>query len=360
MTTIGNPKVAILLLVALVSVGFVASMAQAGDKYGTGHPIDPAQLQKCSFEWKALWAHSPGNKSEDIEKMADLASDMGFNAIMSSANAEVIEAVHKKGMKFYAWVINLRGLVPRDFYQAHPEYLQKIKPEEQEKISQPRVNPDRVNIHGGNWLCPDRGLIEEEKQAIQAIVKNYDIDGLALDYVGYRNYCACFCDYSQQKREEYAKQHPDLSPAEVLRRFSEDSLVNYVEQLREAAKAIKPEIKIAIHIYPDFDPNPLYSNRLAVDYCGQTVAWFYKPFWPYEKIYQLTCQYQEAEGKYHKFNQFVPFVGVYSGERLKSPERLRTEIRIAGAAGTKKIMMAFYHTFLKQPELAEVVTQELK
>lgn len=59
---------------------------------------------------------------------------------------------------------------------------------------------------------------------------------------------------------------------------------------------------------------------------------------------------------FNKFNRFVPFIGVYN-KFEKTPEQLRTEIRIAGLAGTEAIMICFYETFLNDPALAAVVAR---
>ena len=143
-------------------------------------------------------------------------------------------------------------------------------------------------------------------------------------------------------------------------RFSEESLVRYVTEVREFVKSLKPSTEFSIHIYPDFDLNPAYGNRLPVEYCGQTIAWFYKPFWSYGKVYDTCIKYKSAQGKFFKYNKFVPFIGVYDKDKLKTPERLRTEIRIAGLAENGTIMLAFDKTFMKHPELVKIVAEEFK
>ncbi len=343
--------------------------------------MDWKALPRADFKWKALCVPAL-TTSEEIKEMVDLVHRMGFNAIIFQTKsghrcwynseilekscspeidplAEVIKEAHKRGMEVYAWIVYLYNSGTDKLLKEHPEYYQVIKPGEEKKINMPRVNPDRVNIHGGNWLCPDRGLVDYEKEITREIIEKYPVEGIFVDYLGYRNYYACFCDYSKEKRAEFAKRHPELSDQEMMGRFSEESLVEWSRQLRAFVKSTAPDMKISIHVYPDFDPDPEYGNRLHVDYCGQTVAWFYKPFWSYEKVHEKVVGYMRAAGKHHSCNEHVSFVGVYSGELLKSPERLRTEIRIAGSSGAKSIMLAFYKTLLKHEELARTVSAEL-
>jgi len=336
-----------------------------------------ADLPKGKFTWKALWAHKVKTKKRAAELVA-LTKKMNCNVlIIYTAGTEafyssgilpaagdiepdtlktVIDLAHKEGIKVYSWIINLRA--SRKFAAKHPELLQKVRAWEEEAVKAPRVDPGRANVHGGDWLNPDIGLTDYEKDVIQEILTKLDFDGLALDYVGYRNYYACFSDCSNKKRQEFADRHPEMTNKEILTKFSENSLINYVAQVRRAAKDIKKDIKLAIHIYPDFDLNPTYGSKLPLEYCGQTIAWFYKPFWSLDKVYDLCMVYKNAEKQGCKYNKFVPFIGVYSGEKLKSPERLRKEIRIAGLAGNGTIMLAFDGTFAKHPELVKMVAEE--
>ena len=58
-------------------------------------------------------------------------------------------------------------------------------------------------------------------------------------------------------------------------------------------------------------------------------------------------------------NEFTAFIGVERRALLKSPERLRAEIRLAGLSGARSLMIAFYKTFRDHPELIDVVAEEL-
>ena len=144
-----------------------------------------------------------------------------------------------------------------------------------------------------------------------------------------------------------------------MKEYSIRSLEQWSFQLRQAVQAVRSRAKIAIHVYPDFDLDPFYASRLHVDYCGQTIAWFYPPLWSYGNVYERAMAFKAAEGKFHEFNRFVPFVGVEKGKLLKSPQRLRQEIRIAGLSGARDIMIAFYEVFRENPQLVQVVAEEL-
>lgn len=354
--------------------------------YVTFRPEKPrrtfSHLPRATFEWKALWASaSAGKTPEQIKEMVRHTSELGFNVIIYGGSAGnpaqrcwgthekrafdplklVIAEAKKKGVKVYLWTINLRGLAPDQYYAANPNHLQKVRKWEDVAARMPRANPDRANVHGGaRFLCPDHGLLDAEKAVLAEVFGNYDLDGIAFDYVGYRNYYACFCDHSNRKRREFAAAHPGLTERQILTQYSEECLIEYYRQAKEYLLSLKPDLKFTLHIYPDFDLNPDYGNRIPVTYCGLTAAWFYTPHWSYEKIESVCRHYKAIESAHGKDRRFVPLICIAGGQRLKTPDRLRTELRIAGACGARDLMMIYYKTLRDHPELFKVVREELR
>ncbi len=321
-----------------------------------------AGLPKAKFDWKALCVWLPKDiKPEAIKQTVQFSKETGFNVIIPGAAGktlqDIISEAKKADIKVLAWLTYCYDPKGK---MGGQDLQQVIRPYESGQIGKPRNAPDRDNIYGKNWLCPDRGLSRYEIKMTEDTVKNYEVDGILIDFLGYKNYYACFCAYSNKEREEFAGKNPQLTEKEVLTQFSENSLINYIKQIRKIVNGIKPGLKLAIHIYPDFDLDPVYGAKLDVDYCAQTVAWFYEPFWSYGKIKQKLRLYSSEEGKYIKNNTFVPFLGVKQGNDLKTPERLRDEIRLIGASGSKNIMLAFYHSLVEVPGFAEVVKEELR
>ncbi|HOI55419.1 MAG TPA: family 10 glycosylhydrolase [Phycisphaerae bacterium] len=341
-------------------------------------------LPKAQFDWKALWVWiSPSSSREDVQQMASLAAECGFTAIIVNTGhrgeasyksryrpmaagqtvdvlGEAVAAGHSRGLEVYAWISYLAGSGTETFQKEHPDHVQVLLPEEEAKAAAgTRTSPDRADVQGGSWLCPDRGLTEYERGITDEIVRNYALDGIAIDFLGYRNYRACYCAFSTAQRAAFAQAHPELSAEQVLMQFSRQSLVHFSQQVRETVLAAKPTMKVAIHVYPDFDPDPLYGNRLAVDYCGQTIAWFYVPHWPFERILENQKAYMAAQGRHVPWNRHVAFVGCRADDAAKSPERLRREIRLAGACGCRHMMFAFHETLHQDSALAAAVRDEL-
>ncbi|QSH41206.1 sugar-binding protein [Lentisphaerota bacterium ZTH] len=339
-----------------------------------------ANLPKGKFNWKALWAYRVKD-AKDAQRLVTTAKKINCNVLIVSTNTTngyiayqskylpllkktepnalktLISLAHKNNLQVYAWYINLR---PSNAYaEKHPELLQKMRSWEMINGRLPRITPDRLNFHRrGHWLDPSVGLTDYERDIITEMLTKFDFDGLALDYVGYRNFQASFSDYANKKRQEFADKHPELTNMQVLTQFSENALINYCVEVRKLAKKIRKNIKLAAHVYPDFDLNKTYASKLPIEYCGQTIAWFFKPFWSLNKVYDVCMMYKNTPKGQFKFNNFVPFVRISPGKNIKSKERVRKEIRIAGLVGNGTIMLAFDDAFWKHPELAKVVAEE--
>lgn len=109
--------------------------------------------------------------------------------------------------------------------------------------------------------------------------------------------------------------------------------------------------------YPVFLPEPLYGNRLDVDFCGQTAAWFFEPFWSYEKIRAHTQVICGEEKKYFSRPEGVAMIGVYTRPALypvKSPERLAKELQAILDGQGDRVQVCSLNDVLKDPATREV------
>src|SRR5208337_2720697 len=154
--------------------------------------------------------------------------------------------------------------------------------------------------------------------------------GIAFDFFGYRNYHCCYCPRSMQLFEQYRKRHPELAADKALDAFSLESLVDFNNSLAAYARQVNPNLKIITHVYPVFLPEPLYGNRLDVDECGQTAAWFFEPFWDYEKTRQYSrIIFGEAKAYFPRC-EGTALIGIYDQPgkfSVKTPERVAEELQ---------------------------------
>jgi hypothetical protein len=151
---------------------------------------------------------------------------------------------------------------------------------------------------------------------------------------------------------------PGVAEDRARDEFSRDSLVDAINELAAFAREVKPGAKVAIHVYPVFLPEPLYGNRLDVDYCCQTVAWFFEPYWSREKIVRYTRAVVGGQNDHYPRPMGIPFVGIYVGRRSadKSPERLFEELAtVRAAGGTSSLSVHAFNDVVAHPAIREAM-----
>ena len=199
----------------------------------------------------------------------------------------------------------------------------------------------------------DPRVLDAFKKQMDEMLAFPGVAGIAFDYVGYQNYTCCRCPTSLAQLAAYRQKHPELSEEEARKRFSLETLVDFNNQLSAYIYKVKPDAKVMTHVYPVYLPEPLYGNRLDLDECCQTAAWFFEPFWSTEKITSYSRIIVDEANRYHKRPVGAGLIGV--GRRpAKSPERLLTELSAILAGGCTHVHVCALNEVLKNPESAEV------
>jgi hypothetical protein len=318
------------------------------------------------WEWKCSWCFGlKQDTAKDAVDDIDRVKRLGYNAIVINGGTPEFKnrifAYGKEGKVAVYEVLNPMygewGWQRQPGVELPAACLQNYK--DMETLNNPATSDDVR--YAGPWLCPDRPEVRRYATNLaKAIMTNDKPDGVALDFVGYKNYSACECDYSNAERAKFAEAHPDLSSEHVVRELSLQNLAALYEGVRKAVQAINPWAKVAAHVYPPFNPEPLYGNRLAADYPAQTVAWFFAPHWPMEKVAARCRQIKQTEHKYHDYVTGTGFIGIYLDSKNKrSAVRFRLEIRAIRDAGLKGICITGASNILEDPELAKVMIEEL-
>jgi hypothetical protein len=195
------------------------------------------------------------------------------------------------------------------------------------------------------------------EEQIRDLLRIPGLRGIAMDYFGYQNYRCCLCPTSMAAFEAWHKQHPDLPRDKAMGRFSLETLVDFVNLLARYARLFRADAKVTCHVYPVFLPEPLYGNRLDVDFCGQTAAWYFEPFWNYEKIRAYTRVICGEEKKYLARPEGVAMIGVYTRPELypvKSPERLTKELQAILDGQGDRVQVCSLNDVLNDPSTRQV------
>jgi uncharacterized lipoprotein YddW (UPF0748 family) len=168
----------------------------------------------------------------------------------SDVLAKLVKVAKSKGLSVIPW-FEYGLMTPPDSTLAklHPEWL---------TVGQAGVNLTEENLreadnngvhHQQAWLNPLHPQVQEFiKGLILEIISNYDVDGIQLDdHFGMPvqfGYDAFTIQFYQQ---EHQGQHPpsNIFDSEWMR-WRADKITNFVAQIYQAIKAIKPYVKVSL------------------------------------------------------------------------------------------------------------------
>ena len=160
------------------------------------------------------------------------------------------------------------------------------------------------------------------------------VKGIFFDYLGYTNHHGCYCRKCSQDYHAYLRKNALPDTQENRNIFYRDLLVNYYNTMIAYVRSKRPEFKTVVHIYPVFEPEPLYGSRIKADFCGETVAWYFP--WKLSKVAAYTRSVI-------RHDHGVPFVGLNSNPAsalaYKSPAVLEKELQTILAAGGRSLQV---------------------
>lgn len=318
-----------------------------------------------------------GIDGKDPEGFMAAARAVGFDALITTSTdpaalAQFVQAGARQGIGVYSCITPMGGIEKlwSVRYPDRPVPWQVITPEEEAAMSFILAGRNRYLIPwrwGGepaltNEVLTNRVICFSSVEArelftpvIDAIAAVPGLEGLAFDGFGYQNYRRCHCERCERLLTAYRGAHPEMTSDEAEVVFFRDLLVEYINYLADCARSQRPDIKTAIHVWPVFAPEPLYGNRLDVDYCGQTAAWY--TLWPEEKIAQYSRVIVQDAQRYHERQQGVGMIGYYDrpGEfPVKDAGRVEAELCAMIANGVRHIQVCSSLDVVRNEAIAEV------
>ena len=315
---------------------------------------------KAAWDW-----HLPVETGSQQREIVEFACDLGFDTLIVRDPSEVMA---RRGAELGVRIVAIVYARPSDaFAGSHPECLQRLLPAEDEIARAGHEGtPANFQLLSHRWfsIVQDGSTLCFEHEASRSFLKErvsraLEIaDGVAFDGFGFRNHYACFCDRCTDVRTSMAAGQPEAHEPDLLARMSETSLVAVSDVLYEHAKAIQRDAVVTNHVWPPFYPNEYYGNRLRLDFCTQTISWFYPPHWSLERVEFETAEMKRLEDV--KRNTFVPFIGLYSDPYLvRSPDRVRAEFEVAARYADGHVVLCNLETPRHHPEIAAVVKDAL-
>ena len=332
--------------------------------------------------WRSGWA-SMSNAEETIAG----ARELGFNVLIFHGPTERMQqwSVMTKaaGIESYYWF----SPIVREKDADLKPLAQVMSPEDEAALQTLRADQDPKKggyQFGGEPLATRRDpassrhdvLVDVRllcfhrpetmawcrQQISEMLLACPDLTGVGLDFFGYQNFRCCFCSHSMELFEIYHRQHPDVPRDQALVDFSRETLVDTINDLSRFARGVRAGVRVTIHVYPTFLPEPVYGWRLDVDTCCETVAWFFEPYWSADKVADYTLRATRRNGRAFPDSRGVPFFGLYVGRPAgdKPPERLAEELAIIRRhAGLAALSVCSFNEFVKHEAMRRVMKEAL-
>jgi len=239
------------------------------------------------IETRAMWldyaAIAQAKTSENLSKVINELADLNFNLLLpeiiyqgrtiSKTLSEmtgyplselfeeweedplqiIISEAHKRGMEVHPWVwtFAIAHTSPSPMMSLHPEWLEKDKFGNIYSESQ-TVWLSHSNQEARNFI----------KNAILVLVKEFDVDGIHLDYIRYASDYMGYDESTIKKFYEESGIDPftieKYSPEEVTWQLWRENLVtSFVHEIYREVKTIKPEIIVSAAIGPSLSESRL-------------------------------------------------------------------------------------------------------
>ncbi|MGP3779768.1 glycoside hydrolase family 10 protein [Halanaerobium saccharolyticum] len=179
-----------------------------------------------------------------------MVQDPGFKSWQEDPLQVLIEAAEKRGIEVHAWVWvfneNTAGK-PGRILRENPDWANKNKAGE------------IVSYHNSSWLSPANSEVKKYlQQRYQYLVKNYDLDGINLDYIRFPEEFRGSFGYDNSTVEAFKDKH-NLDPfkiesgsrdAALWNQFRENLITEMVRESAEIMRQLDPELLISADVIP--------------------------------------------------------------------------------------------------------------
>ncbi|MDH7601282.1 MAG: family 10 glycosylhydrolase [Armatimonadota bacterium] len=154
--------------------------------------------------------------------------------------AAIIKKAHAEGIEVHAWINTLRMWSsgtpsdPKHIAVRHPEWVNKDKD---------------GNTRASEGLYLDPGIPQARDyvaSVVEEIVRNYDVDGIHLDYIRYpgKNWGYSDLALEQYRSETNTTAKPATDDPKWLQ-WKRDQVTRLVAEIRKRVKAVKPKVVIS-------------------------------------------------------------------------------------------------------------------
>ena len=316
-----------------------------------------------------------GYSTPKTEEQAKIYASLGVKGLSTSSTPENIALLHKYGIEAYARfgpdgyhasVLTSEEQKIFDFYRGK-DLPKELKGKERAKVIAKRLQDVKYSFGGEPmtdrkevlWDGPYPCFIGEKAREkacrdLDKVCARPGIDGVAFDFVGYQNYYGCQHPDCLKLCAEYLKKHNLEDTKENRAKFYLHELTEYYRVCAEHIKKINPKFKVMAHLYPVFEPMPLYGNRLQIDIAGESCAWYRR--WDLKKVEEHAKYVRENQHKYFKTTECVPFLAytVKDFADVLTPDDIEKEMQAILRSGTDVLMVHELTSVAENPEVLKI------
>jgi uncharacterized lipoprotein YddW (UPF0748 family) len=209
------------------------------------------------------------------------------------ALGETIRAAHLRGIKVRAWMPQFHDQVAA---AAHPAWQMRA-------LQQGRVRPYTGRDRKEFFLNPLNSAARDyQRSLIEEIARDYDVDGIVVDWVRFDDYNMDLGDETRAKFKasagfdpidiDFSKDNPKRTQWNAWRSMQ---IADHVKRVRAALDAIKPHLELGVYILP-----PEFSEvaQDAAQFSGAVTFlspmayykdWGFPPGWVVRKLLPQTA-----------------------------------------------------------------------
>lgn len=312
-------------------------------------------------EFRAVWCHSAfGISGWTWDRAIEWLSRHGFSAVFPNmlwggiayyksdvlpVAAEIeklgdqieacVAAAKKFGIQVHVWKVNW------NLVNAPKEFVEKMR-------ALRRTQKD-FNGNDVDWLCPSHPEnFKLEFESMIEVVRKYDVDGIHFDYIRYPNANCCYCDGCRERFEREigiaVKDFPkDVLSGELADRYRQwrcQQITRLVAAVSEAARKLKPNIKISAAVFRDY---PRCRETVGQDW----LLWIERGYLDFVCPMNYTADialFRETVERQLKFvaGKVPLYPGIGASSPGLSPVEVIQQIQIAREAGAKGFIIFNY------------------
>lgn len=257
--------------------------------------------------------------------------------------ATAIELAHKNGLQLHAWVNvypGWKGLKPpsepSQLFNAHPDWFMK----------DPYSNTAH-RIANYYWLSPTHPEVQDYLLKLFAeIYKNYEVDGLHLDYFRFPGAAYSYDDASLQLfKLKYGIEPEDNQ--RLWAQWREQAITSFLEKLHSNIKSYDPRLIVSCAVISDYERGVRLYRQNSHQWLARGIA---------DILFPMIYTQDDTLFKNLLFDHLLNSHGrhVYPGIMAKKPDNLINQIKTAGELGAQGMAIFSYKNLFNNPQNALV------